>query len=80
MPITDPLIHGPQICECPCYECDHGHHWMENSLAPDEEEMDAHQVLAYDREHSTEHALAHLVCKVSPKAVGERCPRTWPEE
>jgi ribosomal protein L37E len=55
-------VHGPASCPRPCHDCPEGmHHWLETSISPDEAE--GTPVEAYDFEHDTEHALAHLACK-----------------
>lgn len=60
-------VHGPEVCERPCFDCDPGHHWIAEGLDPEtEEEDDAHGVMAYDRENGTDHALGHYVCKHCP--------------
>lgn len=69
-------IHGPQVCPRPCVDCDPGHHWLPDGYDPDdlqgqEEEPHIAPILAYDREHGTEHILGHYTCKHCPAWISD---------
>jgi hypothetical protein len=68
--MIDPRLHGPKRCPrapAGCEACEGYHHWLEHgfdpSEEPPEEDSQALAVLAYDREHGTDHALAFYGCK-----------------
>jgi hypothetical protein len=68
-------IHGPQTCLRPCVDCDPGHHWLPACLDSNEwaglDGEDYEAVLAFDREHGTEHALAFYACKHCPAWISD---------
>lgn len=69
-------IHGPQTCPRPCADCNPGHHWLPVCLDLSEfadplDSEDYEAVLAFDREHGTEHALAFYACKHCPAWISD---------
>lgn len=79
----DPRLHGPPRCLLSCSVCDGDHHWIEDSVVPEEDDFFDPEalhpvekaVLAYDREHGTEHRLAFYGCKHCP--AWAECDYVW---
>ncbi len=82
VPHADPRVHGSAQCEHRCGTCSHGeHHWIDagfDPTDPEEEDAQAAAILAYDREHGTEHAMAHYACKHC--AAWAECEFIWEQE